>query len=263
MSHPGTVPPYQRVAAVLRERIASRTWPPGHRLPSRTDLARELLDARGGENIIRRAQELLIEEGLLEGRTGSGTYVRAPRKRYALRAPFHGLVPEGFDGTWEAQSEPNTPAPEPVAARLRIEPGALCVRTEYTVLAPGRKPVLSTTSWEPMALTGATPVVLPTSGPLAGRSVAARMAHLGLTVDHITETLAPVALDHDQARGLSAPAGSLAFRITRVHFAVGGRPVETADLLVPAAYWEVNYDHRQVADGAGASAWAGPANFSV
>lgn len=60
--------PYLRVAELLRERITSGVWAPGQRLPARSVLARDLLGTNGGENIVRRAQELLIEEGVLEGR---------------------------------------------------------------------------------------------------------------------------------------------------------------------------------------------------
>jgi len=236
--------PYQHVAGEFRQRIASGDWPPGYRLPARGSLARELLGSSGGENVIRRAQELLIEEGLLEARAGSGTYVRRLRPRHTLRAPFRGLVPDGYDGAWEAHSQPRTPAPVAVAARLGVEAGAPCVHTEYTVLAPGGEPVLAVTSWEPMEITGATPVVLPTGGPLAGITVAERMAHLGIAVTRVAETLIPVVLNRDQAQRVSAPTGSPAYVISRVHYDADDRPVETADLLVPAVHWDLVYSHQ-------------------
>ncbi len=37
-----------------------------------------------GENVVRRAQELLISQGVLEGRAGSGTYVAEPRQRVLM-----------------------------------------------------------------------------------------------------------------------------------------------------------------------------------
>jgi GntR family transcriptional regulator len=235
--------PYQRVAAEFRERIASGAWPPGYRLPARGRLARELLGSDGGENVIRRAQELLIEEGLLEARAGSGTYVRRLRPRHTLLAPFDGLVPDGYDGTWEARSQPRTPAPVAVAVRLGVEADAPCMRTEYAVLTPDGEPVLAVTSWEPMEITGATPVVLPTGGPLAGLTVAERMAHLGIAVSRVTETLTPIILDRDQAQRVSARAGSPAYSISRVHHSAD-RAVETADLLIPAAHWNLVYSHQ-------------------
>ena len=69
-------PPYMRVADDLRRRIAAGEWQVGERLPSRAKLATEY---GVGPNVLQKAQERLIIEGLLEGRAGSGTYVRKPR----------------------------------------------------------------------------------------------------------------------------------------------------------------------------------------
>ncbi|WP_274919429.1 GntR family transcriptional regulator [Streptomyces sp. WZ-12] len=231
--------PYERVAAILRDRIVDGTWPAGHRLPSRPELGAEL-DA--GENVIRRAQELLITEGLLEGRPGAGTYVRQTyTRRTMLRTAPAGVAPAGFDGIWESDSLAKTPAPADIAARLDIEPGDLCVRTAYEFLAE-RQPVMVTTSWEPMAITDGTTVVLPEGGPLAGRGVVERMAHLGITVTRVTEVPRPVRLDDDQAHLLGMRPGAQALHIERTHYDTVGRPVETADIVVPHERWEVTYD---------------------
>nr|WP_328743472.1 GntR family transcriptional regulator [Streptomyces caniferus] len=58
--------------------MAEQEWTPGDRLPSRAQIAEE---CGVRENVVRRAQELLISQGALEGRAGSGTYVAAPRRR--------------------------------------------------------------------------------------------------------------------------------------------------------------------------------------
>ncbi|MFH8837325.1 GntR family transcriptional regulator, partial [Streptomyces sp. NPDC017868] len=62
-------PPYLHIADVLRQRIADQEWTPGDRLPSRAQSAQE---CGVGEAVIRRAQETLIAQGVLEGRAGSG-----------------------------------------------------------------------------------------------------------------------------------------------------------------------------------------------
>lgn len=240
--------PYLRVAAAMRARVAEGVWTPGDRLPSRGELGREF-DV--GENVVRRAQELLIGQGLLEGRPGSGTYVRAPyRRRGMLRTPPYGqaggparsgLAPTGFHGTWETESTAKIPAPPAVAARLSVEADAPCVRTVYEFLSD-RQPVMLSTSWEPMALTGGTVVVLPEGGPLAGRGVVARMAHIGITVGRVVEVPRPVQVDRHQAHLLGIATGSQATLIERTHYDTGGRPVETADILVPAERWDITYD---------------------
>ncbi|MDO0912848.1 GntR family transcriptional regulator [Streptomyces sp. DT2A-34] len=243
----GKTAPYLRVAAMMRARIADGTWAPGDRMPSRTDLGREF---GVGENVIRRAQELLISQGQLEGRAGSGTYIRSPQKRRPLpRIPSDGqrggsgIAPAGFEGTWEADSTAKVPAPSAIAARLSIEAGSLCVRTVYEFLTDHR-PVLLSTSWEPMAVTGGTLVVLPEGGPLAGQGVVARMAHLGITVDRVVELPHPVLMGREDAQMLGVASGSRATLIERTHYDDAGRPVETADFLVPASLWDIAYDIR-------------------
>ncbi|MER6561918.1 GntR family transcriptional regulator [Streptomyces sp. NPDC001027] len=237
--------PYLVVADRMRASIADGTWPPGYRLPSRSVLGAEFGSV--GENVVRRAQELLIDEGLLEGKAGSGTYVRAPRERHTLlRTPpadsnGRRVAPFGFTGTWEADSTAKVPAPVAIADRLGVRTGAPCVRTTYEFLARHR-PVMISTSWEPMAVTGGTEIVLPEGGPLAGRGVVARMAHIGITVDLVKETPRPVQIMPEQAHLLGVLAGSRATLIERTHYDTSGRAVETADLLIPADEWDITYE---------------------
>lgn len=63
--------PYLALAGVLRARILAGEWEIGERLPSRAGFAAEY---GVGRNVVRRAMDRLIIDGLLEGRAGSGTY---------------------------------------------------------------------------------------------------------------------------------------------------------------------------------------------
>ncbi|TDT93325.1 GntR family transcriptional regulator [Streptomyces sp. 846.5] len=238
--------PYLRVAAALRARVADGTWSAGFRLPSRSVLGAEFAV---GENVIRRAQELLIAQGLLEGRPGSGTYVRAVRPQRRMlrgwRAGDGGAFPEmavlGSAGTWEADSTAKVPAPPEIAARLAVPDGERCVCTVYEFFAD-RQPVMLATSWEPMTLTGGTAVLLPEGGPLAGHGVVARMASIGITVVRAVEVPRQVQVDREQAQLLGVSVGSSATLIERTLFEQGGSPAETADILVPAEHWEIVYE---------------------
>lgn len=236
--------PYLVVAAAFRALITSGEWAVDSRLPSRAALGEQY---RVGENVIRRAQELLIAEGLLEGRPGAGTYVRAQQERLRmLRCPAPGhpsapLAPAGIS-TWDAQSTAKVPAPDTIAERLRIKPGALCVRTAYEFLDANRRPVMSSISWEPMAITGKSAIVLPDGGPFGGRSVVDRMAHLGIAVVRAVERVQPITIDRDQAQQLGVATGTLATLIERTYLDDGNRPVETADIVIPADRWDVDYD---------------------
>lgn len=68
----GAAPKYGVVANALRQRIARGRWPAGARLPTLHALAEEFGVAR---LTARQAVQLLVDEGLLVARQGSGTYV--------------------------------------------------------------------------------------------------------------------------------------------------------------------------------------------
>ncbi len=58
--------------------------------------------------------------------------------------------------------------------------------TKYVYRDAGEVMMLST-SWEPLAVTGRTPVMLPEEGPLGGMGVVERMAAIDVIVDNVTE----------------------------------------------------------------------------
>ncbi|MYX07829.1 UTRA domain-containing protein [Streptomyces sp. SID8375] len=242
-------PPYLRIADELRRRIAEHEWTPGDRLPSRAQIAEE---CGVGENVIRRAQELLISQGALEGRAGSGTYVAAPRQRVRMvrssareqpdGSPFRAdMKAVGKLGDWESRTEAKVPAPADIASRLGIDEGDLCVRTVYEFLADG-KPVQLSTSWEPYDLTAGTVVVLPEGGPYAGAGVVNRMAEIGITVSHAVEQPEPRQANAEEASLLGIQKGAFVTHIRRTYYSDQGRPVETADIVVPAALCEIVYE---------------------
>lgn len=242
-------PPYLRIADVLRQKIAEQEWTPGDRLPSRAQIAEE---CGVGENVVRRAQELLISQGVLEGRAGSGTYVAEPRQRVRVvrssareqrgGSPFRAdMNAVGKLGDWESRTEAKVSAPAEIAARLGIAEGDLCVRTVYEFLADGR-PVQLSTSWEPYDLTAGTVVVLPEGGPHAGVGVANRMAEIGITVSHAVEQPEPRQATAEETSLLGIQKAALVTHIRRTYYSDEGRPVETADIVVPAALCEIVYE---------------------
>ncbi|PBC66295.1 GntR family transcriptional regulator [Streptomyces sp. TLI_235] len=242
-------PPYLGVAEALRQRVTSGKWSPGDRLPSRSELGQEF---GVGDNVVRRAQELLISQGILEGRAGSGTYVAVPRPRVRLiRSKANGehggpsfladMARTGTRGAWESRTDAKVPAPAEIAVRLGITEGDLCVRTTYEFLAD-KKPVQLSTSWEPRSVTAGTIVVLPEGGPHAGAGVVSRMAEIGITVSRIVEKPEPRHASDEEATLLGIQRGALVTHIRRTHFDANSRAVETADIVVPTALCELVYE---------------------
>jgi GntR family transcriptional regulator len=241
--------PYLHIADDLRRRVRAGEWAVGERLPSRAQLAEEY---GVGRNVTQRAMERLIIEGILEGRAGSGTYVRALRERLRMvrsrhrerrdGSPFRADMNEqGRRGTWESHSQARVPAPERIAQRLAIDPGDPCVVTRYEFLADGR-PVQLSESWEPMTITDGTPIVLPERGPLAGMGVVERMRTIGVVIDTAVEVPCPGRATQEEANLLGISIGDLLTRIERTYYDNDGRPVETADITVPDVRWEIAYE---------------------
>lgn len=76
----GPEPIYRQLAAVLRARITDGTYKPGYPIPSTRALVTEFgVTAR----TVRRAVEILTNEGLLVGAVGRGMYVTRPEDRPA------------------------------------------------------------------------------------------------------------------------------------------------------------------------------------
>ncbi len=240
-------PAYLRVAEELRRRIRDGDLPPGSRLPSRAELVR----AHGvGPNVAISAVRLLMAEGLVHGRVGSGVYVREPTEPRPMVRSWHdgrlGGIPyvPGETGR-EAHStrdcvSATVPATVEVAERLGIAAGDPVMCSEYTFRTAGERGMIST-SWEPLSLTGGTPVALPEAGPLAGHDVVARMAHIGVRVDRATEAVTARAATPAEASRLGVPAGGPVQALQRTYYA-GDRAVETADLTVPAGRFRLVYE---------------------
>ena len=72
------MPLYQQLADRIAEQIRDGTHPPGAKIPSEHQLAREY---RIGRPTVRQALDTLVRRGLLHKRRGAGTFVReSPRE---------------------------------------------------------------------------------------------------------------------------------------------------------------------------------------
>ncbi|MEU6978453.1 MULTISPECIES: GntR family transcriptional regulator [unclassified Streptomyces] len=242
----GEQPAYLRVASDLREKIANGSLPPHTRLPSQARIREEY---GVSDTVALEARKVLMAEGLVEGRSGSGTYVRErPVPRPIARSgyrPAAGATPfrqeqaaEGARGTWESNSE-QEPASAETAARLGIEPGERVMRTRYVYRDAG-EPMMLSTSWEPLAVTGRTPVMLPEEGPLGGCGVVERMAAIDVVVDNVVEEVGARPGLAEELLTLGGVPGHVVMVVERTYYA-SGRAVETADVVVPADRYRIAY----------------------
>ena len=69
-------PRYKTIADDLRRRIAEREWEIGQKIPSIAELM-DCYEVPSNLNMIRHAQSVLIDEGLLRAEQGRGVFVTA------------------------------------------------------------------------------------------------------------------------------------------------------------------------------------------
>jgi len=129
--------PYATVKASLKQRIAQGGWQPGTRLPSERELVQQFGCAR---MTVRRALRELEEEGLIERRQGSGSFVaelhpisnllrvRDIADEIAERGHVHGTRVLGLS---------QDAADAPLAAAMRLGVGAPVFRAQLVHLENG------------------------------------------------------------------------------------------------------------------------------
>lgn len=258
---PGGQPAYLRIAAELREQITSGQLAPGAKLPSEAQLMRRY----GVSNtIVKNVRQILISEGLVEARKGSGVYVLQESPRPTRRAPLtRDLQPDrinrgspfardaaqaGYRATWTFRSE-RTAAPAAIAARLSIKPDADVMHTRYLFLADNL-PIMVSESWEPLAITSGTAIEWPEyaeSGTASQREdapvgVVARMDSIGVHIEYAEEEVTDRAATPDEIERLKLPPTRTGvLHIQRTYFAAGDRPVETADIVLPGRRYRLHY----------------------
>lgn len=68
------------------------------------------------------------------------------------------------------------------------------------------------------------------------------MAEIGVTVTRAVERPEPRQASPEEATLLGVQKGSLVTHIQRTYYSDDGRPMETADIVVPAALCEIVYE---------------------
>jgi GntR family transcriptional regulator len=211
---------YAALAAALRQRIINGEWPPGTALPAETSLASEHGVALG---TLRRAMELLAEQGLIERQHGKGTFVRgglsgAPMLRFFRFGAGDGEVPQS-----RILSRHTVVASAEVARRLGVSRGDPVLRLHRLRLLSSL-PRLFEEIWLPLPLfdpLAATP--LTEWGDLLYPLFVERC---GVAVTRAVDEIAFAPLTAHQSRTLDLPAGHPGVAVTRQSYDLAGRCVE-------------------------------------
>lgn len=195
---------HRRIADDLIRRIHQGEWAPGEQIPSRAALAAEY---GAHEQTLRLAVILLRKDGVLEGEQRQRLYVAYPPAVRALSNPDSDW-PHGGEvidaGTCRASAD--------LAGRLDVPVDATTRWETLECWDPGGRSALLVTSW------------------WRGR----RRKHVSAVIE-----VGTVRLDARQAQALRLPMDTVALVVQRTRLDASGRPVETADLVLPADRWRV------------------------
>ena len=193
---------HRRIAADISRRIAAGEWRPGEPLPSRAELAAEL---GVHPQTVRLAYVLLRRAGVLEGEERKAVYVAHPPAMRTLT---------DADAPWPFSSETTDTRPRPatveLADRLGVHVGAVLRHETVECLDPGGRSAMLVSSW------------------WRGQ----RRPHASYAAE-----VGAVALAAEQAHALGLLVDAIAFRVVRTRFDHEGRPLETADLILPMDRW--------------------------
>lgn len=134
MNH-AALPIYIQIADQLKQHIQQQVYQVGDKLPSETELS-----AQFGVNrhTLRRAIELLKQEGLLRVDRGIGIFVAASPIRYPIgkRVRYNeALRAQGRTGGYKTLQAIEIPADTKVAPKLELKPGAPVALIEMLDLA--------------------------------------------------------------------------------------------------------------------------------
>jgi len=211
---------YGALAAALRARLVGGEWPPGTAMPAEQTLATEHGVALG---TMRRALELLVQQGLVERIHGRGTFVRAGLAGATMMRFFRFGDRPGEAPASRIVSRQVAALPAEPARSLGLAKGETALKLRRLRLVGG-EPCLLEDIWLPLPLFDAfTDSDTKDWGDLLYPLFAQRSGiHVHRAVDDIRfDTLGAA-----DARALGLAAGHPCAKVTRHAFDVGGRCIE-------------------------------------
>jgi GntR family transcriptional regulator len=222
-------PLYIQLAQSLRQQIVEGRFIAGDALPSERDLCALM----GASRVtVRKATELLISEGLLSRRQGSGTFVspriEAPGSHLTSFSEDAAARGETTDAIWIDKRA--GVADEEECRFLELPPGAPVMRLSRVRMAHG----------EPLAIEHAVvpAEMLGGGGDMPGHSLYRALADHNNRPISGTQKIRAALADADEAQLLSIAEGAPILRIERLTRRADDRPVE----LTRSAYRGDRYD---------------------
>jgi GntR family transcriptional regulator len=238
-----------RVADDIRIRIERHELAPGEQLPTLEQLAAQ---HRCSLAVVRKAIDLLKQQGLVITVQGRGTFVRDrpharrhgierySRSRWAAGTAV--LVAEAREQGRSAEQIirelAEVPAPEPVAERLGIELGTPVWVRRRTTLIDGRPNQLADSYYD-LALVDGTPIKQEDTGPGGGF---ARLEESGIRLGRIREDISVRMPTGPETIALELPPGTPVIDLARTTCDTDGRPIEVMLAVIAGDMATFSYD---------------------
>ncbi|MCU0267932.1 MAG: GntR family transcriptional regulator [Acidimicrobiales bacterium] len=221
---------YQTIAEGLRTEIESGAYAAGRLLPSEAELSERYAASRV---TVRRALEVLRDEGLVDSRQGFGWFVAADPVRQSLArlgTIEAQLAQEGIGSERRVLDFRFVPAPPRVRQVLGCD---TVLRVRRLNLADG-EPFAVVTVWCPEEY-----------GAELSRAAVERSPFyelMGVALGGATQTIGATAAAASEADLLGVPVGSPVLRCERITRATSGEPVLVSEHVFPAHLTEFVVD---------------------
>ena len=239
-----------RIADDLRAKIETGELAAGEQIPTLDALKDRYLCSLGA---VRAAVDLLKQQGLLITQQGKGTYVRErtvarrhgmdrySRSRWSSGAAIleAEAAAQGHEAAQLIRFLGTAPAPEAVAERLGIKPGAGVHVRRRTTLIDGRPNQLAD-SYYPLALAAAVPVITQEdTGPGGGF---ARIEEAGYRLARIREEITVRMPTGPETAALQLPEGTPVAGLIRTVYDSQEQPIEVMLAVIAGDMVAFDYD---------------------
>ncbi|GGU52379.1 GntR family transcriptional regulator [Streptomyces lavendofoliae] len=245
--HEDKRPLAERIAANLRQLIMSGDWEPGSKIPTTEDLVGEY----GASNVtIQRALGILKTEGLLEGRAGSGVYVRERATQTIQPASFMAPAEDGQPYRWVTEAAKRSQRganrllfvgesapPRRVRAVLGLADGEVAVLRSRVGLLDD-EPAEVVDSYYPVDLARGTGLADRRKIPGGSPTLLAAMGYSPREQEDEVSSRPATTREYVH---LELPADIPVIEVFRVVYSDDRRPIEVTTLVKPAHLFKMGY----------------------
>lgn len=220
----GRLPLYAKLRDQLGSRIANGEWKPGDMLPSENRLAEEYGVALA---TMRMAMKQLVDEGLLDRRRGTGTFVKQPAFRADLFRFFHVHDVEDPDVPVIPESRiiscQEVPIPAEVQKAFGADSLSHCIKLERVRLWSGEPLLFEEVYLRLPDFEGLLSLSPKTMGPLLYPIF---LEKFGILISSATDELSFGAATQTSAKHLELTTGAPVAAIQRIARNPAGRVIE-------------------------------------